>query len=201
MPADWSSATFFLAAAAITGGSLVLDGLDVGDSQGDKEVLGMLEKMGCLTEIVPGGVRIQGRPLSGAVLDLNGMPDALPAMAVTACFAEGETRLVNVPQARMKETDRITVMTAELLKLGADVEELKDGMVIRGKRQTPGSCASPALKGALVDGHHDHRVVMALAVAGLGCCGKISIRGAEAADVTFPGFFELLSRAQEKGKA
>ncbi len=188
VPADWSSATFFLVAAAITGGSLTLEGLDKKDSQGDKAVVGMLEEMGCTAEVVPGGLRIEGRPMHGAVLDLNATPDALPAIAVAACFAEGETRLVNVPQARMKETDRITVMTSELLKLGVDVEELPDGMIIRGRR--PGS-----FKGAMVDGHDDHRVVMALAVAALGCCGELSIKGAEAADVTFPGFFDLLDRA------
>ncbi|MDT8298140.1 MAG: 3-phosphoshikimate 1-carboxyvinyltransferase, partial [Spirochaetaceae bacterium] len=195
VPADWSSATFFLVAAAVTGGTLVLEGLDTGDSQGDKAVVGMLEAMGCKSQEVPGGLRFFGRPLSGAMLDLNATPDALPAMAVAGCFAQGETRLVNVPQARLKETDRITVMTTELMKLGADVEELPDGMVIRGRRPSQESCVSPVLKGALVDGHDDHRVVMALAVAALGCCGQVSIRGAEAADITFPGFFKLLDKA------
>jgi 3-phosphoshikimate 1-carboxyvinyltransferase len=198
VPADWSSATFFLVAAAITGGTLVLEGLDTADSQGDKAVVGMLEAMGCQSEEVPGGLRIIGRPLSGTVLDLNATPDALPAMAVAGCYAEGETRLVNVPQARLKETDRITVMTTELMKLGADVEELPDGMVIRGRRPAMESCVSPVLKGALVDGHDDHRVVMALAVAALGCCGQVSIRGAEAADITFPGFFKLLDKALDR---
>ncbi len=187
VPADWSSATFFLVAAAITGGSLTLEGLDYGDSQGDKAVLDMLGEMGCKTEVGEAWVKITGRPMKGAVLDLNATPDALPAMAVAACFAEGETRLVNVPQARQKETDRIAVMTSELLKLGADVEELPDGMIIRGR--LPG-----AFKGALVEGHDDHRVVMALAVAALGGCGELGIKGAEAADVTFPGFFELLEK-------
>ena len=195
VPADWSSATFFLAAAAVTGGTLILEGLDYGDSQGDKAVLDMLSEMGCETEISDGSVRITGRPMRGKVLDLNATPDALPAMAVAACFAEGETRLVNVPQARLKETDRITVMTAELLKLGADVEELPDGMVIRGRQPASFSCDAPPIKGAVVDGHDDHRVVMALAVAALGGCGELSIIGAEAADVTFPGFFELLDEA------
>ena len=192
VPADWSSATFFLAAAAITGGSLILEGVDMNDSQGDKLVVSMLETMGCKTEPVDGGLQITGRPLTAATLDLNATPDALPAMAAVCCFAEGESRLVNVPQARLKETDRITVMCSELLKLGADVEELADGMVIRGRRPSPKGCRTPVLKGAVVDGHDDHRVVMALAMAALGSCGEVSIRGAEAADVTFPGFFELL---------
>ncbi len=195
VPADWSSATFFLVAAAITGGTLTLEGLDYGDSQGDKAVLDMLAEMGCDTEVSEGSVKITGRPMKGAVLDLNATPDALPAMAVAACFAEGETRLVNVPQARLKETDRIAVMTAELLKLGVDVEELPDGMIIRGRNPESSTCDSPVIRGAMVEGHDDHRVVMALAVAALGGCGKLSIKGAEAADVTFPGFFELLDEA------
>ena len=173
----------------------MLKGLDPSDSQGDKAVVDMLEKMGCTAGEADGGIRIEGRPLSAAVHDLNATPDALPAMAVACCFAEGESRLVNVPQARLKETDRIAVMTTELLKLGADVEELPDGMVIRGRRPTGIGCEAPVIKGAMVDGHDDHRVVMALAVAALGCCGQVSIRGAEAANITFPGFFKLLKTA------
>ncbi|OQX29038.1 MAG: 3-phosphoshikimate 1-carboxyvinyltransferase [Spirochaeta sp. LUC14_002_19_P3] len=185
IPADWSSATFFLCAAAITGGTLTLEGLDINDSQGDKVVLGMLQSMGCEWQAVPGGITFQGRPLRGMEHNLNAVPDALPALAAAACFAEGETRLLNVPQARMKETDRIAVMTSELRKLGAEIEELEDGMVIRG---TGGA----ALKGGTVNGHHDHRVVMALAAAAPACEGGLTITGAEAASITFPGFFECL---------
>jgi 3-phosphoshikimate 1-carboxyvinyltransferase len=97
-------------------------------------------------------------------------------------MAEGETRLVNVPQARLKETDRITVMAEELRKLGADVEELPDGLVVRRSDLT----------GGRVDGHADHRVVMALAIAALAASDTTRIEGAEAADVTFPDFFRLL---------
>ncbi len=192
VPADWSSATFFLAAAAVTGSSLLLEGLDRDDSQGDKAVVDMLEEMGCEAEWLENGLRFHGKPLKAASHDLNATPDALPAMAVVCCFANGESRLTNVPQARMKETDRIAVMTTELLKLGADVKELPDGMLVRGRHPSPISCESPVIKGAMVDGHDDHRVVMALAVAALGCCGQVSIRGAEAADVTYPGFFKAL---------
>jgi 3-phosphoshikimate 1-carboxyvinyltransferase len=101
---------------------------------------------------------------------------------VCACFADGETRLVNVPQARVKETDRIAVMCAELKKMGADIEELPDGLVIRRS----------ALKGAHVNGHHDHRVVMSLAVAGLAAKGNTTIDTAESVSVTFPNFVELM---------
>jgi 3-phosphoshikimate 1-carboxyvinyltransferase len=120
--------------------------------------------------------------LHGINIDLNTMPDALPALAVTACYAEGTTGIHNVPQARMKETDRIAVMAEELVKIGAHIEELEDGLVINRSR----------LKGAFLHGCHDHRVVMALAIASLGAEGETVIDTAEAASVTFPGFFELL---------
>lgn len=182
IPGDFSSATFFLCAAAVTGGELVLGGLDMGDVQGDKAVAGMLAGMGAEVEALPGALRIRGRALSGAELDLNATPDALPALAVAACFASGETRLRNVPQARLKETDRIAVMAEELSKMGADIRELEDGLVIRGR----------PLRGARVNGHHDHRVVMALAVAGLAAEGETVVETAEAMRVTFPDFPGLM---------
>ena len=97
---------------------------------------------------------------------------------VAAALAEGETRLVNVPQARVKETDRIAVMTAELTKMGARIEELPDGMVIRGG----------SLHGAKVHSHGDHRIGMALAVAGLAARGETVVGEIEAAEVTYPDF-------------
>ncbi len=188
IPADFSSATFFFCAAAITGSTLILEGLDMNDSQGDKEVLPLLERMGCEVTHLPEGIRIKGNKLSGTVLDLNDMPDALPALAVTSCFAEGETRIVNVPQARMKETDRIAVMTAELRKMGACIEETPDGMIIQG---------SP-LTGCSLRGHGDHRVVMSLALASLGALGETSIDTAEAVDITYPGFFQQLQNLKDQ---
>ncbi|MCL2025767.1 MAG: 3-phosphoshikimate 1-carboxyvinyltransferase [Leptospirales bacterium] len=182
IPADFSSAVFFMAAAAITNSELVLEGLDYNDSQGDREVAGILKKMGADVNIEGRRTTIKGKKLAGGVFDLNGIPDALPALAVTACFAEGETRLVNVPQARLKETDRISVMCAELKKLGADVMELPDGLIIKGSK----------LKGGAVSGHFDHRVVMALAVAGLACEGELVVDTAEASRITFPDFFDLM---------
>ncbi len=190
IPGDWSSATFFLAAAAISGGTLILDGVDVHDSQGDRAVLDMLKSMGCEWEEVQGGVMLKGQPLTGCTIDLNSTPDALPAMAVTALFAKGETRLINVPQARMKETDRIAIMTTELRKLGIAVEELADGMVIQGTR-------NPSFASCVLNGHGDHRVVMALALASSGCVGDLLIEGAEAVNATFPDFFSLMEQALE----
>jgi len=187
VPGDFSSATFFLCAAAVTGSSLTLKGLDMADSQGDKAVVYMLEKMGCRIEIGINFIKIEGHPLKGCEFDLNDTPDALPALAVTACFAEGETKLYNVPQARLKETDRISVMKKELEKMGADIKELEDGLVIRGSGDYP-------LKGAEVCGHKDHRIIMSLAIAALASKGKTTIDDISAVSITFPNFFELLNQ-------
>ena len=186
VPADFSSATFFLVAAAVTGSELLLNGLDMQDTQGDKAVVRMMQEMGCQVAVEEDGIRIRGpHRLRGGTFDLNATPDALPSMAVAGAVAEGETRLVNVPQARLKETDRLSVMSRELRKMGAEVEELPDGLVVRGGR----------LRGAQVEGHGDHRVVMALAVAGLAAEGATVVSTAEAVSVTFPTFVELMRAA------
>jgi 3-phosphoshikimate 1-carboxyvinyltransferase len=183
IPADFSSATFFLVAAAITGGDVTLHGLDMTDTQGDKAVVGMLQAMGARIEIAGESVRVRGGDLRGCELDLNATPDALPALAVAGCFARGETRLVNVAQARIKETDRIAVMRAELAALGATIEERPDGLIIR----------ESALRGGTAQGHDDHRVVMAMAVAGLRAAGPITVSDAQALQITFPNFPTLLT--------
>ncbi len=182
IPADFSSATFFLCAGAVAGGPITLEGLDLSDPQGDKAVVGMLREMGATIEEEGADLVVSADGLRGAEFDLNATPDALPALAVTACFAEGETRLVNVPQARIKETDRLAVMREELTKMGGRVRELEDGLVIEGA----------PLRGADVDGHGDHRVVMALAVAAMGARGTTRIATAESAAITFPNFVDLM---------
>lgn len=183
MAGDFSSATFFLCAAAIGGGEVFLQGLDMSDTQGDKQVVEYLKKMGAEIEVKEDGIKVCGSNLKGCVLDLNATPDALPAIAVTACFAEGKTEIVNVPQARLKETDRISVMHDELTSLGANIKELNDGLVIQGGK----------LKGGKVHGHGDHRVVMSLCIAGLRSESDIEVDTAEAVSVTFPDFAEKMN--------
>ena len=182
IPADFSSATFFLAAGALQDNEVVCRGLDMNDTQGDKAVVDYLRRMGAQVSEEEGAVRVKARSLNGCELDLNATPDALPMMAVVGCFAKGETRLVNVPQARLKETDRIAVMRRELEKLGARVEELPDGLVVR----------ESALSAAEVEGHEDHRVIMALAIAGAMLPGTTSISGFEAVRITYPDFVAAL---------
>lgn len=182
IPADFSSATFFLCAAALFAEEVTLLGLDFSDSQPDKAVVDYLEAMGADVTIGPNSVTIKAAELKGAEINMNRTPDALPAMAVTAAFARGTTKLLNVSQARSKETDRIECMAEELKKMAIDVEELPDGLIIDGGRP----------KAAELHGRNDHRIVMALALAGLGLDGKCSIDTAEAMNVTFPNFVDLM---------
>lgn len=180
IPADFSSATFPLCAAAITGSEVLIRGLDFGDHQGDKEVFTYFEKMGVTLKHTNDGVLVNGARMKGIDVDMNNTPDALPAMAVAACFAEGTTRLLNVPQARLKECDRIAASARELQKMGALIEESEDGLVIHSSRLT----------GCEVHGYEDHRMVMALSIAGLAATGITTVDTAESAAVTYPSFIK-----------
>ena len=182
IPADFSSATFFLCAGAFLDAELLLEGLDFSDAQGDKAVVDILRQMGADIQINALQTSVRRGTLKGVEVDMNAIPDALPALAVVACFAEGPTKLLNVPQARLKETDRIAVMAGELGKLGADITELPDGLIIE-----------PApLHAADLSGHSDHRIVMALSLAGLALEGTTTIDTAEAVNVTFPNYVQLM---------
>ncbi|MFP4165020.1 MAG: 3-phosphoshikimate 1-carboxyvinyltransferase [Chitinispirillaceae bacterium] len=180
VPADFSSATFSAVAGATGNSCIGLSGLDFSDPQGDKGIFEVLSAMGAVVEHGDGNVKVSSHKLHGSTFDLNRMPDALPALSVAAAAAEGETVFTNVAQARIKETDRIKVMSEELAKMGIETEEYPDGMKIRGGK----------LKGAHVNGHDDHRVVMALALAGMIADGETVIDTAEAAEVTYPSFVE-----------
>lgn len=178
IPSDFSSATFGAVAGALCGGAVALTGLDFSDPQGDKAIFNYLQRMGAAVVHGEPGVRVSAAGLTGCTIDMNATPDAVPAFAVVGTAAAGVTRLTNVPQARIKETDRLAVMCAELTKMGARISEEPDGLVIERS----------ALRGTLVNGHHDHRVVMALALAGMIAQGETVIETAEAAEVTYADF-------------
>jgi 3-phosphoshikimate 1-carboxyvinyltransferase len=190
VPGDFSSAAFPACAAAISGGTVTILGLDPNDLQGDKFFFEMLVVMGCTVnwEKDADGYRVlisRSGPLRGGTFDLNATPDLLPAAAVTAAFAEGDTALVNVAHARIKETDRIAVMAAELAKLGVRCTELPDGLIVHGR-------GGRADGGCVIDGRGDHRIVMAFAAAALSAQAPVEIDSAESAAVTYPGFLDLL---------
>ena len=160
----------------------MLQGLDFSDTQGDKKVVDVLREMGADIRVTEQGLHIRGVQLEGIEIDLADMPDALPALAVIGCLAQGTTRIRNVAHARLKETDRIAVMCRELASMGAEISELPDGLTIQTSQ----------LIGRPVQSHRDHRVAMALAMAGLTALGTTKILDADAVQVTFPQFPQLL---------
>lgn len=184
VPGDFSSAAFFLTAALATQSEIVLESLDMNEPQGDKTIIQVLQQMGARLEIGKTSVAVKHSPaLHGIRIDVNELIDALPILAVAACFAEGETEIYNGRIARKKESDRIRCIATELKKMGADIEEKPDGLLIR----------KSALKGATLETHHDHRLAMALSVAALGAKGESTIRGIECASKSYPSFFTDLA--------
>jgi 3-phosphoshikimate 1-carboxyvinyltransferase len=180
IPADFSTATFPLCAAAIAGSNVLIRGLDFSDHQGDKKVFRFIEKMGARIKHTNEGVLVSSGKLRGIEIDMNATPDALPALAVVACFAEGRTRLFNVAQARLKECDRISATATELKKMNAEVDEQEDGLIIKKSK----------LAGTNVCGYDDHRMVMALTLAGIASEGQTIVDSAESVNITYPSFIE-----------
>ncbi len=180
---DASSASYFWAAAAVTGGRVTVTNIGPRPLQGDAHFSAILEEMGCTVEKGPGGVTVQGPPrgeLKGIEINMAQWPDVVPTLAVTAAFAQGETVITNVPHLRIKETDRLSAVATELKKLGADVEEMADGLRIKGGRR---------LHRASISTYEDHRIAMSFAVAGLRVEG-VEIEDPECVNKSFPKFWK-----------
>ncbi len=182
---DASSASYALAAAALLGGEVFVEGLGSESIQGDARFVGVLEKMGCSIAYRDGGVELRGPAMSGVDVDMNSMPDLVPTLSVVAAATEGVTRIRNVEHLRVKESDRLSSVTQELRKMGGLVEEAGDGLVIRGGE----------LHGAAIDTYNDHRIAMAFAVLGLRVPG-VTIRNPGCVNKSFPGFWEVFEGMQ-----
>jgi 3-phosphoshikimate 1-carboxyvinyltransferase len=191
VPADFSSASFIIAAVGLAGGSVVLEGLSPELPQGDSAILDIASSMGVKVNQGNNSVTVEsdGGGLKGGSFDLGDTPDLLPVVAALALRSESAVEVVGAAHARFKETDRIAVLSKELTKLGARVEERQDGMKIQ---------PSGVLKRALLDAHDDHRMFMAFTLASLLVPGGIPVKGAESLDVSYPGFLEDLARLGAK---
>jgi 3-phosphoshikimate 1-carboxyvinyltransferase len=179
VPGDISSAAFPLAAAIITNAPLTLRNIDMGDPQGDKQLIYTLQQMGANIYIEKESKTVHvasGSNMQGMDIDINTFIDALPILAVIACFCKGSTRITNAAIARGKESDRLHAITTELRKMDAVIEELPDGLIISPSK----------LKGADMHSHHDHRIAMALMCAALGAKGISHIDHAECVAKTYP---------------
>ena len=176
---DWSQAAFFLAAGAI-GGDVTLKGLRADSAQGDKEIVDIIRRFGADIEINENGIRCRKSALHGTEIDVTDIPDTVPAIAVTAAFAEGKTVITGAERLRYKESDRIESVVTNLKKMGVQVEETRDGMNITGS----------AVHGAQLDGYNDHRIVMAFSIAALFASDETEITQADSVNKTYPAFFE-----------
>ncbi len=185
---DASAATYFWAAAAITRGRAEVLGLSRASLQGDVGFVDVLERMGCRIEERADALVVDARGvdrLRGIDVDLNAMPDTAQTLAVTALFATGPTRIRNVANLQLKETDRLAALRNELARLGAAVEMHGDGLTI-----TPPAHVRPAA----IETYHDHRMAMSFALAGLAVEGVL-IRNADCVSKSFPRYFEALAHA------
>ncbi len=191
IPGDFSSASYPLAAAAVTGSEVTVKGI-LPSWQGDSAIIDILRRMGAEVswERDLGDLRIRGSDLRGVEVDASLTPDLVPTIAVLGAVAQGLTIVKNAEHVRHKETDRLHAMAVELAKMGADIRERPDGLEITGGK----------LHGAEVHGYHDHRIVMALTVAGM-VAGDTQVDTAEAVDVSYPGFFEEMAKLGAKVSA
>lgn len=184
---DASAASYFFAAAAITGGEVTVQGLSRGSLQGDVAFVDCLARMGCQVRHAADSITVIGGPLVGIDVEMNAISDTVQTLGAVALFAKGPTTIHGVAHIRHKETDRIAALATELRKLGAEVQEFADGLRIEPRPLRPAEIAT----------YHDHRMAMSLALVGLrspgvvildpGCTGK-----------TYPRFFEDLRKVSSQ---
>lgn len=185
---DASTASYFYAAAAITGSTVRVEGVGKESQQGDARCADVLAAMGCRVKKDQDAITVTGGLLKSVDWDCADIPDVVPTLAVAALFARGRTRLRGVAHLRHKESDRILSVATELRKLGAEVRELPDGLEVEG---TLGPEPCP-LRGAVIHSWGDHRIAMALSVAGL-MVPDIIVQDPKVVSKSFPGFFDVLA--------
>jgi 3-phosphoshikimate 1-carboxyvinyltransferase len=179
---DASAASYFMAAAAVTGGRVMIPGLGENTSQGDMQFLDVLKQMGCEVEVATDRVVVRGpQRLRGVSMDMNDFSDTMMTLAAIAPFAEGETEITNVEHTRHQETDRVSAVATELRRLGVTVDEQRDSLRI----------IPTTVKPALVRTYGDHRMAMAFAVTGLIAPG-VRIADPVCVTKTFPEYFRVL---------
>ena len=177
---DCSQASYFWAAAAITGASIKINGIHQNSIQGDVRLVEVFRAMGCDVYSQADGIMVTGGPLHAVQVDMSDMPDMVPTLAVVAAYAKGTTVIENVAHLKAKESDRIAAVANELEKMGIDVKRAGDGMSIKG--------GIP--KGAEIDTYDDHRIAMSFAVAGLKTPGVV-IKNQDCVKKSFPNFWQV----------
>lgn len=180
---DASAASYFFAAAALTGGIITVADLPYDGLQGDVHFVDLLEQMGCQVVRSNRGITVIGGPLHGIDADMNAISDTVMTLVAVACFADGPTVIRNVAHIRHKETDRLAALAVELRRAGVEVEERSDGLTIHPRPLRP----------AVFETYNDHRMAMSLALVGLRCPG-MAIRDPKCVAKTYPEFFADLEQ-------
>lgn len=185
---DWSSASYLLAAGAISG-DVVVTNLNPDSLQGDKVLLTLLKDMGTSVEISDDSIIVKESPLKAIKADLTDCIDLLPTVAVLAAMAEGTSELTGIARARIKESNRVSAVKAGLEKTGISIMEEKDKLIITGGE----------ISSAVINSNNDHRLAMAFSLLGLKA-GNTQIENAECVSKTYPEFWDILKRIGGKVK-
>ena len=178
---DWSNAAFWLTAGAIqSSGTVGVSGLDSASTQGDREIVPILERAGAVVTNEHDCINVSCGTISKFDVNMEKIPDLLPILAVRAAVSDGDCRFEKAERLRLKESDRLASTSAMLRALGGSVDEYPDGLCVHGGQLTGGT----------VDAANDHRLVMAAAIAALLCPEPVTILGAEAVNKSYPAFFD-----------
>jgi len=188
---DYSLSSYFFGAAAVTGGRIVVNNLKEDSRQGDRLFLDILEKMGCHVKRGRGRVEVSGPVDKGIEIDMNPMPDLVQTLAVVASFVPQKTVIRGVSHLRIKETDRLRALSRELKRMGVEVEELEDGLMVQGGGHRPG---------VEISTYRDHRMAMSFAIAGLRVPG-LKIKGEGCVRKSFPDFWKRWEVLYRKGSS
>lgn len=184
IPGDYSSAAFLLAAGAITKSKVKITNLSEKTTQADVTIIKILQEMGANIDVGENSVEVNGGSrLKCFSFDASATPDLVPVCAVLACYAEGQTQISHAERLRIKESDRLSALRVELTKMGANITETEDGLLIQGPSK---------LRGCIINPHNDHRIAMACAVAALGAEGITIIRNSQCINKSYPKFVQDL---------
>lgn len=181
---DFSQAAFWLAAGTL-GANVICQGLNMKSLQGDKVIIDIIKEMGGKLEV--NGPNVQSLPsyTRGIIIDASQCPDLVPILAVLAALSRGTTEIINAGRLRIKESDRLSAICCELNKIGADIEERPEGLIIRGKE---------TLRGGTASSWNDHRIAMALAIASIKCKEPVSIEDSNCVKKSYPDFWSDFKR-------
>lgn len=177
---DFSQAAFWLTAGTL-GSDIVCSGLNIASLQGDKNILNVIKSMGGNISIEGDRVKANPSETKGAIVDASQIPDLVPVITVLAALSRGTTKIMNAGRLRFKESDRLRAISCELNKIGADIKEQEDGLIIEGKDM---------LQGGTVDSWNDHRIAMSMAVASTRCKQPLIIKNGDCIKKSYPDFWK-----------